>query len=70
MSGWQSRISGVGVAVIIIGVVELSGEPDVYGGEVSGGTIQEQAEDTRDTILEHCDTNGGSPVVSVSIAVV
>jgi hypothetical protein len=56
--------------VIIIGVVELSGEPDVYGERVGGGTIQEQAEDTRDTILEHCDTKGGSPVVSVSIAVV
>jgi hypothetical protein len=58
------------VLVVIIEVVELGGEPEVYGGGVGGGTIQEQAEDTRDAILEHCDTKGGNPVVSVTIAVV
>jgi hypothetical protein len=42
----------------------------VVVGEVGGGTIQEQAEDTRDELLEHCDTKGGNPVDAVSTAVV
>jgi hypothetical protein len=58
------------VLVVIIDVVEVGAEPGVEGGDVGGGTIQEQAEDTRDTTLEHCDTKGGNPVAAVSIAVV
>jgi hypothetical protein len=42
----------------------------VVGGDVGGGTIQEQADETRDAILEHCETKGGNPVISVSTAVV
>jgi len=42
----------------------------VVGGGVGGGTIQEQADDTRDTLLEHCEAKGGNPVVSVFMAVV
>lgn len=33
-------------------------------------TIQEQADDIRDGTLEHCETNVGSPVVSICTAVV
>lgn len=42
----------------------------LIGGDVGGGTIQEQAEDTRDALLEHCETNGGNPVDAVSMVVV
>jgi hypothetical protein len=67
LSGWQSRTA---VLVVIIDVVEIGAESGVQGGDVGGGIIQEQAEDTRDTTLEHCDTKGGNPVVAVSAAVV
>jgi hypothetical protein len=56
--------------MVIIDVVELGAEPGVVGGDAGGGTIQEQAEDTRDTILEHCDTKGGKAVVALSVDIV
>jgi hypothetical protein len=34
------------------------------------GTMQEQADETRDASLEHCETKGGSPVEAVCNAVV
>lgn len=43
---------------------------DVVVVDTGAVTMQEQADEIRDGILEHCETKVGSPVVPVCIAVV
>jgi hypothetical protein len=62
------------VSLIVSLVVSLVEGVDVVDDstedvDVSGGTIQEQADDIRDAILWHCETKVGSPVEAVCKAV-